>query len=163
MQNDTRIHFTRALLPIILATAFLFLAASLVVPRSASAGAFELSVYGEVRDSVGTLVQNAQVDILDQATLYTKTVFTDENGQYGWEIPPANWNEGDTIKVHASYGAATGDSQGTAHDVSPWEIRLDVTLSEAIPEFGSTLGALVVVFLVGIVAVVGLGKKRQRS
>jgi len=146
-----------------LATAFLFLAASLVVPRSASAASFELTVYGEVRDSVGTLVQNAQVDILDQDTLYTKTVFTDVNGQYEWDIPLGNWNEGDIIKVHASYGGATGDSQGTAHDLSPWLLRIDVTLSEAIPEFGSALGVLVAVFLVGMVAVVGLGTKRQRS
>jgi len=146
-----------------MAAAFLFVAASLVVPRLSSAASFELTVYGYVRDSVGTLVQNAQVDILDQNTAYTKTVFTDEDGQYYWNIPAANWNEGDTIKVHASYGGATGDSQGTAHDVLPWTIQLDVTLSEAIPEFGSAVGVLVAVFLVGIVAIVGLGTKRKRT
>ena len=146
-----------------MAAAFLLAAASLVVPRSASAASFELTVYGFVRDSGGTPVNNAQVDILDQNTGYTKTVFTDVNGQYVWNIPTANWNDGDTIKVHATYGEYFGDNQGIAQDVSPWWIRLDVTLSEVIPEFGSALGAFVAVFLVGIVAVVGVGTKRRSS
>jgi len=146
-----------------LATAFLFLAASLVVPRSSSAGTFELTVFGEVQDSGGTLVQNAEVDILDQNTGYTHTEYTDENGQYLWNIPTTSWFEGDTIKVHVSFGSATVDNQSIAHDVSPWKLWLNATLPEVIPEFGSSLGALVAVFFVGVIAVVALGVRRQRS
>lgn len=151
------------MLSVSMAAVSMIVAASLVVPGSSSAGSFPLTVIGEVRDSVGTLVENAQVDILDEDTGYTKTVFTDEFGQYQWDIPEGSWFNNDTIKIHAEYGSATGDNQGVAVDASPWMLQINVTLSEVIPEFGSVLGVLVAISMLGMVAVVVLGTKRRGS
>lgn len=131
--------------------------------RTSIAATMDLDVVGTVRDSVGTLVPGAAVTVTNQRTglIYTNTA--DEIGQYGVSIPDNVWLEGDVILVHAEMGSATGDAQGTAHDLTPWILTVNVNLSTAIPEFGSLLGALVASFLVGIVAIVALGGKRRKS
>ena len=141
----------------------MFIAVSLLVPKLSSAGSFELTVYGYVRDSGNNLVENAEVVITNLDTAYTHTMYTDEDGQYFWNIPTDEWFDGDTIHVFVTYASSTGENQGDAVDSSPWGIQLDVTLSNAIPEFGSTLGVLVAISMLGMVAIVVLGTKRRDS
>jgi len=149
---------------IVAMAAVLIIAPRSDAPKRASiAAAQDLTVVGTVRDSVGTLVPGAAVTVTNQRTGLTYTNTADENAQYEVNIPDSAWAEGDTILVHAEMGSAQGDASGTAHDVNPYTLQVDVPLSTAIPEFGSLLGALVASFLVGIVAIVALGEKRRKS
>ena len=160
------------ILSVILVTIILLVALAVVLTivsksdmpkRASETASMDLDVVGTVRDSGGTLVPGAAVTVTNQRTALFYTNTADENGQYGVTIPDSAWAEGDIILVHAETGSAQGDAQGTAHDVSPWLLQVDVNLSTAIPEFGSLLGALVAAFMVGIVAIVALGGKSRKS
>ena len=132
-----------------------------LAPGRASAASFDLLVYGYVTDSVGAPVQGASVVIEDLTTHNTYSASaTDEFGQYTFDIPAAEWTPGDSLHVTATFGTASGSNDGVAPPELTGQVEIDVSLSVAIPEFGSALGVLLVACFVGVVAIVYVGKRK---
>jgi hypothetical protein len=156
------------------ASAFaVFMVALLVVmvavPKTASAAEpGPLIVTGNVWDSNGDPVIGASCLIKDLTTGLNygpilSVYVTDEYAQYEFFIPQDDWTTGDRIKVEVTYGATSGFNEGDAPDHGFPFLQLDVTLSDAIPEFGTTLGASIAACLVGAVAIVAVGKPKKKS
>jgi len=135
----------------------------IAVPDTASAGeSFNLYVFGEITDSEGEIVVGASVVVKDVTADKTyDPELTDEFGQYDIYIPSADWTNGDIIRIDATYGGTSGYNQSVASNAFPM-LRIDATLSEAIPEFGATIGAGIAACLVGAVAIVAIGKPRKK-
>lgn len=145
----------------VLLTVFLIGGMTILVPSRASAANFDLLVYGYVTDSLGAPVQGASVVVEDLTTHLTYPGSSDEFGEYMIDIPAANWAPGDSLHVTATFGSTAGSHDGVAPPELTGQVEIDVQLSEAIPEFGSSFGALLAACLVGVVAVVTVGKRKQ--
>lgn len=149
------LRFSRSLAASIVISGML-LALPMLASESARAGPGVLGVYGYVRDSANNPVVGADVLVwIVGPTNHLRTT-TDADGFYTVTFPDANWTAGNAIRV--TVGAEHNE---TTIDDNPMEIWVD--LSTAIPEFGDMLGALVAALLVGVVAVVAIGSRRQRT
>lgn len=139
------------------------------VPESASAAEpGPLYVAGNVSDSNGDPVVGASCLIRDLTTgldygPVLSVYVTDEIAQYEFFIPMDDWTTGDDIKVEVTYGSTNGFNQGVAPDHGLPFLQLDVTLSDAIPEFGTTLGASIAACLIGAVAIVAVGRPKKKA
>jgi hypothetical protein len=137
---------------------------TIAVPKTVSASEpFNLYVYGTVEDSLGEIVVGATVILKDVTASKQYGPFTtDEFGQWDYFIPDADWTTGDTIRVEATYGSTNGYGEDVAPDHTFPMLGIDVTLSDAIPEFGTTIGAGIAACLAGAVAIVAIGKPRKK-
>jgi hypothetical protein len=137
---------------------------SLALPAHVAAETLDLTVFGYVTDTLAMPVQGAHVVIenLDTSITYTDVPDTDSDGQFMYDIPAAEWTQGDEIRVTATFGSWTGFTQEGAPDPAIPMVQIDVELSEAIPEFGSMIGASIAACLAGAVAIVMVGKPRKK-
>ncbi len=139
------------------------------VPESASAAEpGPLYVSGNVWDSNGDPVIGASCTITDVTTDLSYgpvlSVYVDaEHAQYEIFIDQDDWTTGDSFRVDVTYGATTGFNEGVAPDHGFPFLQLDVTLSDAIPEFGTTLGASIAACLIGAVAIVAVGRPKKKA
>jgi len=138
----------------------MLLALPMLASESARADPGVLGVYGYVRDSANNPMVGADVLVwIVDPTNHLRTT-TDTDGFYTVTFPDANWTEDNTIRVTVTSILGTEYNETTITD-NPMEIWVD--LSTAIPEFGGMLGALVAALLIGVVAVVAVGSRRQRT
>ncbi len=160
--------FPRARLAKGIAIGFAFMAAlamlAVALPAPVAAETLDLTVYGYVKDSLNMPVVGASVVVqnLDTGKSYNVPEQTNEFGQYYFDVPAAEWTEGDALKVSATYGSTSGFENGVAPDPMIGQVQIDVTLSEAIPEFGTAIGATIAACLAGAVAIVAIGKPRKQ-
>jgi hypothetical protein len=136
----------------------------LAVSTPAAAETLDLTMYGNVTDSLHMPVEGASVVVenLDTGKSYNVEDPTDENGQYYFNLPAAEWTEGDHLRVTATFGSTMGVNTGVAPDPIIGQVQIDVQLSEAIPEFGTTLGAMIAACIAGAVAIVAIGTPRKQ-
>jgi len=159
--------FPRARLARGIAVGLAFVAAlammSIALPAPVAAETLDLTVFGYVTDTLAMPVVGAHVVILNLNTEISYSgIDTDSDGQYMFDIPAAEWTQGDDIRVTATYGSMTGFSEEGAPDPSIPMVRIDVELNEAIPEFGSMIGASIAAIMAGAVAIVVIGKPRKQ-
>ncbi len=151
------------------ATAAILFAVSLLsiaTPHAVSAAdTFPLTVWGYVTDSLGDPVIGASVVIKNNDTgVSLDPIITIDDGFYQGNIAETNWTIGDIIYVEASYGGSNGMNDSVAAYVEGIPIiQIDVTISEAIPEFGTTLGASIAAMIAGAVAIVAVGAPRKKQ
>jgi len=151
---------------VLVAVAVIAVAVSIVmvaVPETASAAeSFNLYVYGGIYDSEGAIVVGASVVVKDVTAGKTyAAVLSDEFGQYDMYVPSSDWTNGDIIRIDVTYGVSTAYNQSVASNAFPM-LKIDATLPEAIPEFGTTIGAGIAACLAGAVAIVAIGKPRKK-
>lgn len=137
---------------------------AIAIPAPVAAETLDLTVYGYVTDTLAMPVEGAHVVIqnLDTSITYNTVPDTDSDGQYTFDIPAAEWTQGDEIRVTATYGTWTGFTQEGAPDPSLPQVQINVELNQAIPEFGSMIGATIAACLAGAVAIVAIGKPRKK-
>ena len=121
------------------------------------------NVFGYVTDSVGTLMLNATVVVLDVNTsIYWNTTTDLEFGFYMVDLnsywPAVTWNSGDIINVTVDNGALIGWNESAVDGLAAY-LQLDVVLNATIPEFPMVI--MPVIGLVAIAAVVSLKRRRN--
>ena len=136
----------------------------LLVSGSGTAATNPKSVRGYVWDSVGNLVNGADVtvNIMQGAVIRsTLTDVTDSAGFYSVLFPADQWDVGDTIEVFASFSGDTTLPNSTAATSAnvQW---VNVTADFLIPDFGSATGLLISGTLLGAIAVGTLVYFRKR-
>jgi len=122
-----------------------------------------LAVYGYVYDFSGQPLQGANVVVTVVRTGATTSGVTDSDGKYqaSPDIPQADYDIGDTIRVVANYNSNTQDNTSTVvEDLGV--LRIDVNYTYEVPEFGTILGFLVASVLVGMIAIYSVSKRRGR-
>ena len=155
---------------IVSAIAVLMFALSILavaMPKTVSAAEPDsIWVVGFVQDSVGNYIEGASVVVEDvTAGITYDPVLSDADAQYYCQIPASDWTSGDEIHVVATYGSLEGFNDGflPEWEESPGFLRLDISMSDAIPEFGTTLGASIAACLVGAVAIVAVGVPKKKT
>lgn len=159
--------FPRARLAKGVAVGFAFVAVlamlAVALPTPVAAETLDLTVFGYVTDTLNMPVVGAHVVILNLDTdISYNGPDTDADGQYMFDIPAAEWTQGDEIRVTSTYGSMTGFTQEGAPDPSLPMVQIDVELNEAIPEFGSMIGASIAAVFAGAVAIVAIGRPRKQ-
>ena len=139
---------------------------SIATPHAVSAAdPFPLAIFGYVTDSLGDPVVGALVVIKNNDTGFSlDPIITIDDGFYQGNIPEMNWTIGDIISVEATYGGSNGMNETVAAYIEGIPlIEINVTISEAIPEFGTTLGASIAAMIAGAVAIVAVGAPRKKQ
>jgi len=136
----------------------------LLVSGSGTAATNPKSVRGYVWDSVGNLVNGADVtvNIMQGAVIRsTLTDVTDSAGFYSVLFPADQWDVGDMIDVAATFSGSPSNPNSTAATSAnvQW---INATLLIEIPDFGSATGLLISGTLLGAVAVGTLVYFRKR-
>ena len=158
--SSCRLRFVSFLSVVALVLVFVLLALS----QRVAAGSGPLAVLGKVTDVGGSPISGASilVEIVDKTATLTAT--TNSNGDYYTdpEFSPGDYDVGDKLKVTATsgLGSKTVYHDITSDDESNQMATVNIQYDTAIPEFGSTFGLIVAAFLVGVVAIVVVGRKR---
>jgi len=154
-------------LSLALMVVFVSLFLMLSVPRSVTAtGTGPLSIYGYVLDVGGNPVSGASVTVLIVETSATRTDPDGSASNGAYQIDPefdaVDYSIGNTIRVTAvsSLGTKVNETLVTSGMDAVGLGHVDVKYDTAIPEFGSMYGVLISAFVMGVVAVVVLGRKR---
>ena len=113
----------------------------------------------------GSKIAYATVTIKDSGGSVRQTLTdvdgTDPNGLYRVTLDGSKWSPGDTIEVYATYNSVPSPTNTTTCDEDPTSQNVDVHFPTAIPQFGSTIGLVLVSVFVGSVAVAALCCRRQ--
>lgn len=150
---------------LLLCFAFASVAALTFSSRVATAAPIgPLIILGTVYDSAGNPLEGAHLVVTDLNTLVSDSTDSMSGGFYTLSIPGGGgWDIGDTIQVVAT---SPGEDEKTVTQVVPADaessgMTIDVHFGTAIPQFGTTIGMAVAAGLVGVVAVVTVGVRRQ--
>ena len=129
-----------------------------------SASVFPKLVDGYVFDVSGVPIPDANVTIriYDGVTLKGTQYYdaTENDGFYTVTFDGPQWDPGNEIEVTARYDLESAQNSTTADD-EPFQ-SVNVTMSLAIPEFGSLLGSPILGLSLGMVAIFAVSARLGR-
>ena len=144
--------------------AILMSAALLSIPvlssTQVSGGSVELLIYGYVKDQAGRPIQGAQVVVASfngSTQVAAISTTTDALGFYQVTLvnfPTVVWDVGFTIETTAVSGGVEESESVTVPADTPPMLQIDIQFPFEISQFGSVIGLLAAVAIVGAVAVV---------
>ncbi len=143
--------------------AMLLLVIALDTSDPADAGTGPKTVWGWVKDSEGTPIEDILVTVNIRDTEYairsTLQDTTVEGGYYTVTFPLDEWYVGDTVEVVVSY---MGDQEiETKLITGEGSEEVNVQFEFVIPQFGSMLGFALAAGFVAVVAIVALKRRKN--
>ena len=165
MSSREKAHDLRPVLIAFSFAAMLFALAMFMVPATTQAATHTKDVRGYVYDAQYRTIEGADVTVTmfisesNPRTVHSE--LSNAAGYYNLQFQDAEWEIGDTIQVIATFSGQQSDPNETAATNAFYQWLNATAFEFEIPQFGSTVGLLLTVGIIGVVAVTVMFWRRR--